>query len=63
MRWKIGQLVKYHDSNSNKRKLGIVVKSNKVPNSLGGHTYEVLWNSGLLSIQAGWELFNVDGKQ
>ena len=58
--WREGYLVQFHDSNSKKRKAGIVVKAKEAKTYGGGWKYTVLWNSGLMSTHSAWELRSLD---
>ena len=60
--WRVGHLVRYHDTNSKKRTSGIVIEAKEAVVFGGGWSYTVLWNEGLVSPHSGWELFKLEDK-
>lgn len=62
-RWIIvGDLVRFHDSNSKKRTLGVVTDQRlENPKNEGGVVFfSVLWDTGVLSEHSRWQLFKVE---
>ena len=64
MKLKVGDLVRFHDSLSRKRKSGIIVEafSGFTDDRPQGQSYTILWNSGKLSKHSRWELFKLEDK-
>ena len=58
----VGDLVRFHDSNSKKRTLGVVTDQRfdnpKIKD--GVVFFSVLWNTGLISEHPRWQLFKVE---
>jgi len=55
----IGDLVRFHDSASKKRTIGVVTGQRLDRVDRGVPLFSVLWASGLISEHSSWQLFKV----
>ena len=56
----IGDLVRFHDSASKKRTIGVVTGKRLDRVDRGVPLFSVLWASGLISEHSAWQLFKVE---
>ena len=56
----IGDLVRFHDSASKKRTIGVVTGQRLDRVDRGVPLFSVLWASGLISEHSAWQLFKVE---